>query len=355
VAADEHLDQYRALRPTYERFAERLADLIRTALVNREVRFHEISYRAKEPESLGDKLQRLGLKSDTPLADLTDLSGVRVVAYDIEAVAKISAICQEILDVDQERSVSHESRLAENEFGYQSDHWIVRVPPDREFLDEWIPFKGLIAEVQVRTVLQHAWATVSHGLQYKREADVPLALQRRLFLIAGVLEVADAEFESIRQAHLTLSHEVETSATRHPGSWDAPIDSVSTATFVRESDDLAALVQIARSAGVSVHGDSIGQAKESVRQVVNLSSFLALDNISDLRAQIVGHGPLFRRFIERLMDLNEHDSWLMDDHFVLLLALIWSATDREGLEDWLRSAEGWNAGIVELILEAAEG
>jgi hypothetical protein len=58
--------------------------------------------------------------------------------------------------------------------------------------------------VQVRTVLQHAWASISHALQYKQEDDIPRALRRRLARISALLEVADEEFAELNREHNQL-------------------------------------------------------------------------------------------------------------------------------------------------------
>ena len=72
---------------------------------------------------------------------------------------------------------AYSSRRGEDDppdrFGYRSDHYIVRTPADERFA-------GLSAEIQVRTVMQHAWAAVDHRIRYKAD-DLPRDLSRRLF------------------------------------------------------------------------------------------------------------------------------------------------------------------------------
>lgn len=72
-------------------------------------------------------------------------------------------------------------------------------------MPEWRSFKNFHAEIQVRTVLQHSWAAVSHALQHKREGDVPLALRRRIFRLAGLFELANEEFIQIRNENIEIS------------------------------------------------------------------------------------------------------------------------------------------------------
>jgi thymidylate synthase len=59
--------------------------------------------------------------------------------------------------------------------------------------------KDMLCEVQMRTVLQDAWAIIDHHLIYKKESAVPKALQRKLNSLAGLFETADDQFEQIRK------------------------------------------------------------------------------------------------------------------------------------------------------------
>jgi hypothetical protein len=62
-------------------------------------------------------------------------------------------------------------------------------------LDDWKAFKGIRFEVQVTTVLGHAWAEFKHDRGYKYRGQLPPELERRLNLAAGLLEVADRELD----------------------------------------------------------------------------------------------------------------------------------------------------------------
>jgi hypothetical protein len=53
----------------------------------------------------------------------------------------------------------------------------------------------------VRTVLQHAWAEFEHDIRYKGNVpeDAAADLDRRFTLAAGLIELADREFATIRE------------------------------------------------------------------------------------------------------------------------------------------------------------
>nr|WP_278259577.1 hypothetical protein [Nocardioides convexus] len=124
-----------------------------------------------------------------PLREITDQVGVRVITYvhaDVQAVADLLADEATVID---DRDMGQET-ASEGRFGYASRHLLI----DVEGMDR-------IAQIQIRTVLQHAWAEFEHDIRYKGtipDEHVP-DFDRRFTLAAGLLELADREFSTIRQ------------------------------------------------------------------------------------------------------------------------------------------------------------
>ena len=67
----------------------------------------------------------------------------------------------------------------------------------RDQLREYKDITDLQFEIQVRTVLQHAWAELAHDRAYKFGGSLPEDIQRRINLCAASLEMMDREFVSI--------------------------------------------------------------------------------------------------------------------------------------------------------------
>ena len=86
----------------------------------------------------------------------------------------------------------------EERFGYQSVHYIVSLTENRTTLTEYRRYKDLVAEIQVRTVLQHAWAEIEHDIQYKSIETIPAPYRRRFLALAGLFELADRELDSLQ-------------------------------------------------------------------------------------------------------------------------------------------------------------
>ena len=65
---------------------------------------------------------------------------------------------------------------------------------ERMVLRENKAFEGLKCEIQIRSVLQHAWAEIEHDLGYKSELTIPKEVRRSFSRLAGLLELGDKEF-----------------------------------------------------------------------------------------------------------------------------------------------------------------
>ena len=102
-----------------------------------------------------------------------------------------------------------ESLIEEERFGYQSVHYLVTLNQARTALPEYQRFANSKVEVQVRTILPHSWAEIEHDIQYKSSATIPRDIKRRFMSLAGLLEIADREFQAIQDADRALTSQAE--------------------------------------------------------------------------------------------------------------------------------------------------
>jgi ppGpp synthetase/RelA/SpoT-type nucleotidyltranferase len=208
--AGQWAEQYSSLRSTYQAYTNKLAELIGTLIEGKEIEVHQIEKRCKEVSSFRDKVTREGKAYGDPLAKVTDLAGVRVIAFYADDVERVCALIRDEFEVDEDNSADKRQALAYDQFGYLSTHVVVSLGDNRKNLPEWRQFAGLKAEVQVRTVLEHAWAAVSRKLQYNSPQEVPGELRRKLFRLSALFEVADEQFQELRDKsdQLVKSYEV---------------------------------------------------------------------------------------------------------------------------------------------------
>lgn len=196
------VDEYEAVREGYEECAQTVRSVLRTVLQLEKIETLSVDARAKEVDSFGRKTVTPSEADPTkpkylhPLEDITDLSGARVITYLLRDVQKVNRLIDREFEIVEK---SEKSGLFEEgeKLGYQSTHFLVRFNDDRCALPEYERFKGRITEIQVRTVLQHAWAEIEHDIQYKAISTIPDSIRRRFMSLAGMLEIGDREFQAI--------------------------------------------------------------------------------------------------------------------------------------------------------------
>lgn len=180
------LDEYREALPVFERMKTEVQAKLREALDRNGIIVTTIETRIKTEESLAGKLALKGAKY-TSLSDITDILGGRIVTFYTDDVDRIAAIAEQLFDIDWDNSVDKRKLHQIDSFGYNSLHYICRLPGyEYRF------------ELQLRTTLQHAWASINHDTGYKSGVEIPREYIRRINRLAGLLEMADDEFSRIR-------------------------------------------------------------------------------------------------------------------------------------------------------------
>jgi ppGpp synthetase/RelA/SpoT-type nucleotidyltranferase len=187
---DEHADIYKLFCQEVERVLKAIIDTAGIPV-------SDVTSRRKERTSFQKKI--LSDETYNSHTDITDLAGVRIITYFEEDVDRLVEIVSDSFDVDIEYSVDKRRLLAFDQFGYQSVHLIASFAKDRLDLPEMKKFEKMQAEIQIRSLLQHAWAQIEHPA-YKHDFGPVVPMKRRLARIAGLLEIADAEFNSCREA-----------------------------------------------------------------------------------------------------------------------------------------------------------
>ena len=194
MSAQRHLDphceailqEYQDNLPRFREVEQEVKEKLRQTLADAGLLVAAIESRVKGYDSLAGKLELKGHKYNS-LADLTDILGLRVITFYIDDVDKVASAVERLFEIDWENTVDKRKIHEIDSFGYLSLHYICSVPG--------FPYRF---EIQMRTLLQHAWANMDHDTGYKSGVEIPKRYMRNMSRLAGMLELVDDEFSKIR-------------------------------------------------------------------------------------------------------------------------------------------------------------
>lgn len=191
------LEEYREALPVFQKMLGVVRSALEKSIRDYGLYVTAIETRIKQEKSLAGKLELKGAKYRS-LADITDILGARVITFYSDEVDKISAIVDRIFDIDWEHSVDKRKMHELDSFGYNSLHYVCRIPKSLYSDAEMPQLNEFEFEIQMRTALQHVWATLDHDTGYKSGVEIPKEYLRNLNRLAGMLELADEQFSLIR-------------------------------------------------------------------------------------------------------------------------------------------------------------
>ena len=197
--------KYKGRYPDYQRYAKLLDGVLKRAAADL-APLAIIQTRPKSIASFAGKALIKRHKYHDPVSQLTDLCGARIICRTRAEVEAMSEFVKQSFDVDSRNSLDCSQRLKTTEFGYRSVHYIVELRKDqKEAYGASIPRKtlGKKSEIQIRTVVEHAYADFAHDLTYKGSFELPKEWERELAGVAAALEEADLTFSRIEEK-LTL-------------------------------------------------------------------------------------------------------------------------------------------------------
>lgn len=184
-------------RSAYEKWGLYVAKKINEALLTAGLPNNFIKIptepRVKTIESAIGKQGRKGYTD--PLQQMTDLVGVRFVVLLSD---EVRLVCEAIQgeaswNASVARDVSEEIKRNTKLFDYQSQHYEVR-PEQSMVLDGLNITPDMCCEVQVRTLLQHAYAEMVHDNIYKPTGPVPVQAERHVARSMALMETTDELF-----------------------------------------------------------------------------------------------------------------------------------------------------------------
>jgi ppGpp synthetase/RelA/SpoT-type nucleotidyltranferase len=195
-------------KEVYKNYSSIVRKILLTAIDPSEYRILQIQNREKSTESLIKKLTPLSmLQSESIELEIKDLAGCRIIFYlngDVDKFFHSSIIQDNFAVIEYKRHNTTDKKTSSNDY-YIADHFIVELKPDRTALPEYAKYKGLKCEIQVHTILNHAFSETNHDIIYKKPNDnrfgSPIidAIEKRLVSLAEkYLLPAGHEFQKVQ-------------------------------------------------------------------------------------------------------------------------------------------------------------
>jgi len=291
------LDEYDKKSSLYLAYGQKLESLVQEILQDSEVVVHSVSFRRKERYSLEKKLSKQDVNYKE-LSDITDICGLRVITYFDDEVKIFSKILEKEFQIDSLNSSDKSESLDPDRFGYLSVHYIVSNGEERNNLAEYKRYAGIKAEIQVRSILQHAWAEIEHDLGYKSSQGIPRPVRRRFSRLAGLLELADQEFRTIREELSSYSEEVLDNIENSPSIIE--LNSISLKALINTSDLINKIDKKIAVAGKCKLEDDLG---DDYSQEVKRLTFFGMNTIEDISNSLAKNEVTILKFA---------DVWLND-------------------------------------------
>ena len=212
---DDFMAAYEREHDFYHRVAAIVKDRCEVELAKVGVRAI-VSFRAKSAQSLKLKLEKKQQESGdsayyTSIQDIReqikDLAGVRIALYFPSEMDEVSLmIDKNFVDVGERKSFPEDSVKQLSQYkrtfsGYRANHYLVRIP-EQELSPSDKKYGNCSVEIQVASVLMHAWSEVEHDLIYKTPTGHP-AQEEELILdqINGLVLAGELALRNLYTAH----------------------------------------------------------------------------------------------------------------------------------------------------------
>lgn len=205
--AEKWLTVYRTEYSLYEEAAVIAADAIFEAVSGYSIAIHSVNGRAKSPDSAAEKVHRKNY--GRPKSQMTDAIGVRVITSYSQGVEEVLRRLRDKYEIDESNSVDKRNDLTIKEVGYRSVHLVMTLGKVGKTGEAAKLLGNIKIEVQIRSIVDHAWAEIEHELRYKSGVDLPKDIQRRFAALAGTLELVDQEFNNLAGELVQLVHYYE--------------------------------------------------------------------------------------------------------------------------------------------------
>lgn len=338
---DEWGRKYMERYSLYEEFAGRIGNLLDNLVEGEGIEVYSVVARAKTPEEFLHDARSAELGDALNLSSIPDLCTIRILVNFPDDVMKVEEIIQGEFLADMSQSIPLASLDAPDRHGYPAVSWVLALGRDRSALREWSKYKDLPFTLEIRTVLQEAWAANAPKVSLPTDSATKKKMQRKLLRLGALLEEADEGFLSIWEAARESSIPVTVSGAAEvlPEPESMAFDRAALKRFFEERGDvLAKWAEAATETGFPPFIPSREYLDTSLSYLWDILRAADLDEKEPLEGFIrsldeEGRGMEQLATIYKAFE-NEAASWRVDGYsalFLLALNLKWEVLQRKDL------------------------
>jgi len=286
MTQDQIIKEYIHKKTIYKKLTSTVASLTEVLLGSAHINYQKIESRTKGVRSLERKMKKkfIEKKQYHSLFQIPDLSAVRIIVFFKDDIDNVVEIIEKEFKVHLKENLDLKIQDTPKEFGYQSKHRIISINHQRSNLKEYKIFENIKCEVQIRTVLQHAWAEIEHDIGYKSEIEEDskerIELTRMFAQNAALLEVADNNFLKIKKVYENILKRYRSSIIGKDLNLPLNIDSMR--EYFQNTNQYDALDDSLTSKNL-ISSEAVGKAREN-----------KINNIKDM-VEVRGIKPRCRR------------------------------------------------------------
>lgn len=226
--------EFEARKPNLTLCCEKTKHLIEECLEAAEIRVQSVQARVKTAKKLKEKYSNTK-KKYKKLDDITDLAALRIITYYDDEIDAVVNLVNKEFSID--KSNSNFERVSDPEkFGYDAINLVCLHAKKRRKNVEYNKIKSIKFEIQITSILGHAWAEMNHDW-YDLQDSYPVEIKRRFSRMRALLEVAESEFLTLRDKR--NDYQKSLGVRIEAGVTGIPIDAVSLKSFIEQDPTVA--------------------------------------------------------------------------------------------------------------------
>ncbi|MFZ4929270.1 GTP pyrophosphokinase [Chryseobacterium sp. Mn2064] len=283
------LQEFQEKHTNYKHFCDKTINLIGDLLQQNKIIIHNLSGRVKDNQSLAKKIDKK-IDKYTSINDITDIIGIRIITHLESEVDIIEKLMRDEFKIDEENSID-KRELSNDQFGYRSLHLVISLNNTRDTLTEYASYKDFKCEIQIRSILQHAWAEIEHDLGYKGKIQIPDQYKRDFNRLSALLETADKEFDRLKKELSTYENNVSNLIISEPQN--VGINKASLEKFNLDNEILIEARNFLANKMQWKYIESVGSDR-----IIPRFAYFKMRTIKDINDSLIENKDLFFKFLD---------------------------------------------------------